>query len=178
MSRLSLKSMLSRYRGSVSDADEPTNSQEILEKLKTKIEYIMEFDELDKIVKDRKFLNKIHKISRLILDKRQFNQNQLTFLLYSRLIEHLVLLLELTEECSKVTIIEYYGRKQNINYKLHESHDLDYCLRAYHIFNSLVSIVTGLSDYSKIFRVKFTENKGTDFLLNFLHRKDFYWIAC
>jgi hypothetical protein len=188
----SFKSLLNSIKSSTKNSDnEKTNPSEattsfplkkivkrskkyqVEDKFLDNLDYIIDYStNLYKIVNDRKYLKCVKYLCDRTTKCGKYNQEFYTYLAYSQLVKNLVDLLESCLPCTRVAIIEYYGRKQDILLNLHEDHNLDYCCRVTHIFYCLTNLISYATD-SRLFAKKFNEQGGTHVLFEFLSNKQF-----
>ena len=142
-------------------------------KLKKYLDYLMGKDKLESIVYDYHYLKNIYKLSQLLYSADKMQIYSFAIMEFTKVVEHIIMLLKLTRQCSCTAIIEYYGRKLTKNEKIHDGHNLDFCMRGNHIFYALVSMVTAMTDISRVFCDKFNDREGTNFIFDYLSNETF-----
>ena len=142
-------------------------------KLKRYLDYLMGKNKLKSIVDDYSYLRNIYKLSELLYSAEKMQIHVFAILEFDKVVEHIVMLLNLTKGCGCTAIIEYYGRKLTKNEKIHDGHDLDFCLRGLHIFYALIKMVTAMTDISRVFCDKFHEKDGMKFIFDYLSNEKF-----
>ena len=141
---------------------------ELEDKLKNLIDYLMQVKSFQQIVYDDDFPHKISKLNNTLkLERDKITGHLFSMLDYVKVVEHLIGLLQMTQDCNRVTIIEYYGRRQDKNLKLHEDHHLIICMRASKVYNNLIKLIVSLTDVSTLFRKQFDQKGGTNLILDY-----------
>lgn len=141
--------------------------------IKKYLDYIMSKTTLESITHDYKYSKYIHKLAEILYSTDKMHIHVFAILEFSKVVEYLILALQLTKDCSCTAIIEYYGRKLTKNEKIHNGHILDDCLSANHVFYQLIAIITAMTDISRIFCQMFLDKGGVQFLFDYLSNEKF-----
>jgi hypothetical protein len=147
---------------------------ELEDKLKNLIDYIMQVKSYQQVVYDDDFPHKISKLNNTLkLERDKITGHLFSMLDYAKVVEHFISLLQMTQDCNRVTIIEYHGRRQDKNLKLHEDHHLIICMRASKVYNNLIKLIVSLSDVSALFRKQFDQKGGTNLIIDYFANASF-----
>lgn len=140
-----------KSKDSIFDRKAQERNPEIEQKLKKYLDYCMKKNDHQSIITDYKYSKYIHKISEILYTVDKMHIHIFAILEFSKVIEYFITALNITKDCSCTAIIEYYGRKLTKNERIHNNHILDDCLRGNHVFYSLISIITAMTDISRVF---------------------------
>ncbi len=163
----------SKKGDSIIDRKAQERNPDVENSIKKYLDYIMKKNDLDEIISDYKYSKYIHKLSELLYAVDKMHIHVFAILEFSKVVEYFITMLNLTKDCSCTAIIEYYGRKLTKNEQIHKHHILDECMRGNHIFYAVISIVTAMTDISRVFCQIFNDKGGITFLFDYLSNENF-----
>lgn len=132
--------------------------------LKTELDFMLNSNSEN----DDFYVNKCLKFLKNISLETFSDYNSLAAFEYYKVSKQMIHLLELMQEDLKIYLAE---RAQNCSHKIYKIQFLKFPKKRPELFMTLIKVISMLTYFSKVFRIKFNQYGGTELILNFLSDK-------